>query len=86
MLAQPQPGPISCLKERTINRLVARWEGAMAVGVVGDGQTNLLEIVGTGRTPCLLAHGLNRRQQKGDQDRDDRDHNQKLDQGETGPP
>ena len=42
------------LKERTINRLVARWEGAMAHGVVGDGQTDLLEIVRTGGTSRLL--------------------------------
>jgi hypothetical protein len=58
----------------------------MAVGVVGNGQTDLLEIVDTGRPPRLLACGLNRRQQQADQGSNDRDHNQKFDQGKTWPP
>ena len=63
--ARPTPARADLLlKERTVNRLVAGREGAMAVGVVGDGQADLLEIVGAGGAPRLLARGLDRRQQE----------------------
>jgi hypothetical protein len=45
-------------------------------------QSHLLEIVHALGTPGRPSGRLNGRQQQGDQDRDDRDHHQKLDQNE----
>ena len=83
MLAQPQPGPISLLEVRVVDRLIAGREGAMAIGVIGQGQADLLEVVRARGPPRLLAGGLDRGQQEGDQDRDDGDDDQELDQGEA---
>jgi len=48
------------------------------------GQTELLQIVAALRPPCRFARGLNRGQQQGDKDADDRDHHQQFDQSKTG--
>ncbi len=52
--------------------------------VVGDGQAELLEVVGALGAAGGLAGALHGRQQQGDQHGDDRDDDQKLDQSETG--
>ncbi len=46
-----------------------------------DRQANLLELIGALGAPRRLAGRLHRRQEQPDQDRDDRDHDQELDQG-----
>jgi catechol 2,3-dioxygenase-like lactoylglutathione lyase family enzyme len=62
--------------------LLADRKRVVDVVVVVQGQTHLLEVVAAlgpaGRLPRLL----HRRQQQGDQDRDDRDHHQQFDQRE----
>ena len=45
-----------------------------------QGQADLLEVVGALSPSRGLASRLDRRQEQGDQDRDDRDHHQQLDQ------
>ena len=47
------------------------------------GQGELLQVVGALGTAGRLAGGLDGGQQQGDQDRDDRDHHQQFDQGES---
>ena len=47
-------------------------------------QADLLQVVDALDPPGRLACRLHGGQQQGDQDRDDRDHDQKLDQGESG--
>ena len=54
----------------------------MSVVVVVQGDTELLQIVLALCSASCLASLLNSRQQQCNQDRDDRDHNQQLDQGE----
>ena len=56
----------------------------MAIGVIGQGQADLLEVIRARGPPRLLARGLDRRQQQCDQHRDDGDDHQELDQGEAG--
>jgi hypothetical protein len=53
-----------------------------------NGQHELLDVIDALGTPGGFARSLNGGEQKGDQDRDDRDHDQQLDQGErtTHPP
>jgi hypothetical protein len=51
---------------------------------VHDRQAELFEVVGTLTPPGRLTTLLHGGQQHGDQDRDDRDHHQQLDQGESG--
>ena len=51
--------------------------------VIGQPQAELLEVVGALGTPRGLARRLHGREQQGDQHGDDRDHHQKLDQGEA---
>ena len=48
-----------------------------------DRKADLLEIVGALDAAGRLPGGLDGRKQESDQDRDDRDHDQKLDQGKT---
>ena len=60
----------------------SRAESPVAVGVLGEGQTDLLEVVLAG-APRLLAGRLDGRQEQGDQHPDDRDDDQELDQGEA---
>ena len=55
----------------------------MTVGVLGEGQTDLLEVVLAGGPARLLPGGLDRRQEQGDQRPDDRDDDQELDEGEA---
>src|SRR5262249_36991484 len=50
---------------------------------VVDRQAVLLQVVGALRPPGRLAALLHGGQEQADQDRDDRDHDQQLDQGET---
>ena len=59
--------------------------GELGVGAleVHAAQSHLLHVVDALGTAGGLAGRLHRRQQQGDQDRDDRDHDQKLDQGEA---
>ena len=59
--------------------------GKAVVGrlVVGDGQPELLEVVGALGPAGRLARGLHGGQEQGDQHRDDRDDDQELDQRET---
>ena len=81
-----------------LNAQVRRWPGwgrscsrcpsgrsgtSLGVVVVVHREAELLEVVDALRAPGGLAGGLDGRQQQGDQDRDDRDHDQQLDQGET---
>src|SRR5205085_9410286 len=53
-------------------------------GVVVDGDTQLLEVVGALDAHGRVAHSLNGRQQHADQDGDDGDDDQQLDEGEGG--
>jgi hypothetical protein len=46
-------------------------------------QADLFEVVHALGTPRRLSGGLHRGQEECDQDRDDRDHDQQLDEGET---
>ena len=64
----------------------SRWERAVRVVVVVQGQAELLEVVGAVHAAGGLADLLHRRQQQADQDGDDRDHHQQLDQREAAPP
>ena len=57
----------------------------MGVVIVVQSDTNLLQIVLALCSASCLTSLLNSRQQLCDQDRDDRDHNQQLDQGEPRP-
>jgi hypothetical protein len=43
----------------------------------------LLQVAVARAAPCRLTGTLHRRQQQADQDRDDRDHDEELDQSET---
>jgi hypothetical protein len=49
------------------------------------GEADLLHVVGALDSASGLAGGLNCRQQERDQHRDDGDHDEKFDQGETSP-
>src|SRR5207247_2378997 len=49
--------------------------------VVGDGEADLLEVVGALHAAGGLAHFLHGRQQQADQNRNNGDHHQQLDQG-----
>ena len=86
MLAHPHPGPSSVPLEGVPDRDVPRRECPVTVGVLGEGQPDLLEVVLAGGPPRLLAGGLDRRQEQGDQRPDDRDDHQELDQGEADGP
>jgi hypothetical protein len=55
----------------------------VGIVVVVHPQGKLLEIVAALQPSCGLACRLNRRQQQGDQDADDRNHDQKLNKCET---
>ena len=57
----------------------------MRGGVVLNGQANLLELIFALRPPCRLTGRLNRWEQQGHQNADDRDHDQQLDQRKTTP-
>ena len=52
--------------------------------VVVKRQAHLLEIIAALHPPGSLPRRLDRRQQKGNQDADDRDYDQELDQGKSG--
>ena len=56
---------------------------AIAIGVQLQSGRQLLEIAGTVGASGGLARGLNGRQQHGDQDADDGDHDQEFHQRET---
>src|SRR5262249_47304572 len=56
------------------------------VVMIVDGQANLLEVIGALCQVRGFTHLLNRRYQEGDQNRDDRDHDQQFDQREPGTP
>ena len=88
-LGQDHAGPAPSrtdfrVMERIPDRDIARREASVAVGVLGEGQPDLLQVVLTGGPPRLLPGGLNRRQEQRDQRPDDRDDHQQLDQGEAG--
>ena len=51
--------------------------------VIVQGEPDLLQVVDALGTAGRLAGGLDGRQQQGDQDRDDGDHDQQLDQRES---
>jgi hypothetical protein len=53
--------------------------------VVLNGQANLLELIFALRPPGRFPRGLNRREQQGHQNPNDRDHDKKFDQGKSGP-
>ena len=55
------------------------------VVIVVAGNAELLEIVAALRAAGRFAGGLNGRKQQGDEDRDNRDHDQQLDQREARP-
>ena len=55
----------------------------MGALVVQHGQADLLEAADALCTPRGLARRLDGGEEQGDQDSDDRDHDQELDQGET---
>jgi hypothetical protein len=57
-----------------------QWGGAVDVHVIGDGQRDLLEVVGALGAAGGRLHG---RQQERDQYGDDGDDDQQLDQGEA---
>jgi hypothetical protein len=59
-----------------IHPISAHGERSPRIVMVLDRNADLLQIVLTLRASRRFAGGLNRRQQKGDQDPDDRDHNQ----------
>lgn len=48
-----------------------------------DGKTDLFQVVDALHAPCHLARRLDSRQEQGDQDRDNRDHDQEFNQGKT---
>jgi hypothetical protein len=50
--------------------------------VVLDGQTNLLELVGTAAAASSLTGRLDRREEEADERADDRDHDQQFDERE----
>src|SRR5262249_42642937 len=58
-------------------------EAADGALVIVEGQADLLEVVDAGGAPGRLAGGLDGRQQECDQHRDDGDHDQEFDQGES---
>jgi hypothetical protein len=64
---------------------VNRTNGQRIVGrfIIGNPEPKLLEIVGALDSPGCLARGLHRGQKQGDQDRDNRDHDEKLNQCKT---
>ena len=80
-----------CVDQRAVDRRVhdlvhvvvslAEGQGPQGFVVIGNGQPELLEVVRALHAPGGLPCRLHRRQKQGDQDRDDRDHDQKLDQG-----
>ena len=61
----------------------AGWEAAVGIVVVVQCDSQLAQVVLALRAARRLARLLHGRQQQGDQDRDDRDHDQQLDQGEA---
>jgi len=58
-------------------------EESVAVVMVVESQSDLLEVVDALHPPRGLAGGLHGRQEQGDQDANDRDHHEQLDQRET---
>ncbi len=59
-------------------------KGLVDVVVVVAGEHELLDVVRALRASCRFSGGLNGRQQQGDQDADDGDHDQQLHEGEAG--
>ena len=57
----------------------------MCTFIVCQRKSKLFQVVDTLDPLRGLAGRLDRGQQQGDQDRDDRDHNQQFDEGETSP-
>jgi hypothetical protein len=55
----------------------------MNVGVIMDGEAKLLEVVGALSAPRRFTGVLDRWQQKGNQDADDRNHDEKFNQRKT---
>jgi hypothetical protein len=55
---------------------------SLDVVVVGESETNLLEIAAAGCSSAGFAGGLDRRQEKPDEGGDDRDHHEQLDERE----
>jgi hypothetical protein len=80
MVAREAPGIVPLLVAIAI--LVQRRH-AVDVHVIGHRQGDLLEVVGALGAAGGLARRLDGRQQEGDQDGDDGDHDQQLDQGEA---
>ncbi len=63
----------------------SRGEALVSLVIVVQAQADLLEIVDALDPSGGLAGALNRGQQQGDQDGDDRDHDEQLNQGEPAP-
>jgi hypothetical protein len=55
---------------------------SLGVVVVGESETDLLEIIAAGRSSAGFAGSLDRRQEKPDERADDRDHHEQLDECE----
>jgi hypothetical protein len=53
---------------------------SLGVVVVGESETDLLEIIAAGRSSARFAGSLDRRQEKPDEGTDDRDHHEQLDE------
>jgi hypothetical protein len=62
-------------------KLLAWWKQSSGAQVVVEAQADLLKIVGALHAPRRLARHLHRRQQERDQDADDRNHDQKFNEG-----
>ena len=63
-----------------------RWKTALPIMIRMDRDSKLLEIVLALAAASRLPGGLDRRQQQANQDANNRNHYEKLDQGETEPP
>ena len=61
-------------------------EATVGALVIHERQADLLQVVGALDAACRFARRLNGRKQQGNQDRDDRDHNQEFNERKTTPP
>ena len=67
-------------------RIVVGEKALLAVSVIHERQADLLQVVGALDSACRFTRRLNGRKQQGNQDRNDRDHNQEFNERETTPP
>ena len=77
---------VSRLRVHDLREIDGRQPAGVCIGIFGDGQRELLHVVGALVSPARFASRLHGREQQREQDSDNRDHDEQLNQRETARP